>query len=116
MPPTAGEPEICDQGLRIAMQALGATGGVILLRAREESGPRLAASAGEAAPLLNHGAAAPGEAVEVVEEAGESRVALSLQGLQGPLGTILLRLPAWDPRASAFAAALARAVASSLAA
>ncbi len=116
MPPTAGEPEICDQGLRIAMKALGATAGAVLLRAADENEPRLAASAGEAESLLAGREAAPREPVEIREEAGEYRVALALQGVHGCIGTILLRLPAWDPQATAFAQALAKALASALAA
>ena len=112
LPPTAGEAEVCDQGLRVAMKALGATGGAILLPA-PGGDSRPVATAGEAAPLLSWGKAAP-ETLEVGEVAGEWRLAIALPGSGGAIGTILLRLPRWDPGARVFVVALARALASSL--
>jgi len=115
LPPTAGEAEICDRTLRVAMKGLAATGGAILLGGAGGEKSRLVAAAGEAASLLNGSAPAP-ESLEVRESGGESRLALALSGARGPIGTILLRLPSWDERAGAFVQALARALASFLAA
>ncbi|HEU5179386.1 MAG TPA: ATP-binding protein [Candidatus Polarisedimenticolia bacterium] len=113
LPPTAGEEEVCDQGLRIAMKGLGATGGAILLQSGNGGEPWLAASAGEAAPLLPWRKPAP-EALEVGESGGECRLALALPGRGSAIGTILLRLQGWDPRAAPFITALVRALASAL--
>ena len=114
LPPTAGEAELCDQGLRIAMKGLAATGGAVLLGGAGRRG-RQAAAAGEAVPLLA-GKEPALESLEVSEAAGESRVAAVLPGPRGPIGTMLLRVPAWDAGASVFVLAVAKALACALAA
>ena len=119
--PSAGREEICDQGLALITRALGARGGVVLIRVDPKTPPRISCRCGkvvdeEVAATARSCAASGG----MVEEAGvrggiPSRVGLPLPGEMGIAGVLVLDHPAtWDPASRVFAASAARTLSSAL--
>lgn len=119
--PPAGEEEICREGLALAASALGAAGGLLLLRPRPDGPVAVAASWGKASE-----ADAAGSAEEIVNSAESVReldvnagtpgkAILLLPGDTGAIGALVLLRPSrWNGAARGFTRSAARTLAASL--
>jgi len=119
--PSAGREEICDQGLALITGAVGARGGVVLIRVDPQSPPRISCRCGkvvdEEVSATARSCAASGEVVEEarVRRGKPARVGLPLPGEMGIAGVLVLDRPSlWDPAARVFAVSAARTLASAL--
>ena len=118
--PPAGEAEICDQGLHVALRALKAARGALFLENGCAGELRRVAVKGRSAKeipesLARAAMAAPGDLKEARRSGEIFRVAMPLPGPQGAIGALLLEGPErWDDSARQFARSLARALSAAL--
>ena len=119
--PSAGREEICDQGLALITRALGAKGGIVLIRVDPQSPPKISCRCGkvvdEEVAATARSCVASGEMVEEARVRGgtPSRVGIPLPGEMGIAGVLVLDHPAlWDPAARVFAVSAARTLGSAL--
>ncbi|MCI0407018.1 MAG: GAF domain-containing protein, partial [Acidobacteria bacterium] len=118
--PPAGEAEICDQGLHLALRALKAARGALFLENGSAGELRRVATRGRSAKeipesLARAVMAAPGDLKEARRSGEIFRVAMPLPGPEGAIGALLLEGPErWDDSARQFARSLARALSAAL--
>ena len=118
--PPAGEVEICDQGLQVALRALKAARGALFLENGSAGELRRVAvrgrSAKEIPESLARAAMAAPEDLKEARRSGEIfRVALPLPGPEGAIGALLLEGPErWDESAKQFSRSLAKVLSAAL--
>jgi signal transduction histidine kinase len=116
--PPAGEAEICEQGLRVALEALHAASGALFLQNGSGDLKRAAVCGkrGKDLPesLARQAMAGESDAKEM-RRAGAMSIALPLGGSGETLGALLVEQPArWDDGAKQFGLTLARTLAVAL--
>jgi signal transduction histidine kinase len=118
--PPAGEAEICDQGLHLALRALKAVRGALFLENGTAGDLKRVAVRGSGAKeipesLAREVMAAASDFKETSRKGGAFRVAMPLPGPQRAIGALLLEGPErWDESARQFARSLARALSAAL--
>jgi signal transduction histidine kinase len=118
--PPAGEAEICDQGLHVALRALKAARGALFLENGSAGELRRVAIHGRSAKeipesLARAAMAEPGKLKEARRSGEPFRVAMPLPGPKGAIGALLLEGPEkWDESARQFARSLARSLSAAL--